>query len=115
MASFISGSLIGPTVAGWMMEATGTVEPIVLITLGMFTLWMLFAIVVLPESNTKQKIIEVVEDNSQPKESFLSNMKVLSVLSIIFTAKPELANNAALPILSLISFLCKFATMSYTN
>lgn len=115
MASFISGSLIGPTVAGWMMEATGTVEPIVLITLGMFTLWMLFAIVILPESNTKQKIPEVVEDNSQPKESFLSNMQVLSVLSIIFTAKPELANNAALPILSLISFLCKFATMSYTN
>jgi hypothetical protein len=98
------------------LKITGSFEPIVLLSLAAMTIWMLFALLVVPESNLKRNQPEAPDnEESQPKESFLSKINFFAVLSIIFTAKPELANDAALPILAIIQLFAKMGTVGFVN
>ncbi|KAI8579984.1 hypothetical protein K450DRAFT_240036 [Umbelopsis ramanniana AG] len=107
LASFLSGSMIGQTLSGWIMELTQSLEPIALTALISMILWVLVVIFIVPESNTKALEPAIEEEEQNSRQSIWSKINFISSLSIIFTAKPELTNRASLPILALIQVLCK--------
>ncbi|KAM3584351.1 hypothetical protein VKS41_003171 [Umbelopsis sp. WA50703] len=112
MASFIAGSFTGPTLAGYLMDNNGTIEPILIIAMAGLTAWALYILFILPESN--RKVYEAVADDAaQSRQPFWQKFNFYSTLSIIFTAKPELSNKAALPLLILTQMLSKTANLSF--
>jgi hypothetical protein len=131
--------MLGPSLAGWIMgvsvisilhmynsciylnsngyffpfsQPSGSIEPIALMALAALVLWVLFVIFILPESNVKSQE-ESLEVEAHNEESIWSKINFLSTLSILFKAQPELTNNAALPILALIQFLCRLAGVGF--
>jgi hypothetical protein len=76
------------------------------------TAWALYILFILPESN--RKVYEAVADDAaQSRQPFWQKFNFYSTLSIIFTAKPELSNKAALPLLILTQMLSKTANLSF--
>ncbi|KAI9280133.1 major facilitator superfamily domain-containing protein [Umbelopsis sp. AD052] len=107
LASFLSGSMVGQTLSGWVMDLTQSLEPIAITAFASMILWVLFVIFVIPESNKKVLEPAIEEEEQNSRQSIWSKINFISSLSIIFTAKPELTNRASLPILAFIQVLCK--------
>ncbi|KAJ2964015.1 hypothetical protein NQZ79_g973 [Umbelopsis isabellina] len=112
MASFVGGSFAGPTLAGYIMEKTGSIEPILIINMAGLATWILYLIFIVPESNRKMRE-NVTEDVVEPAQPFWKKINFYSSLSIIFTASPELSNKASLPLLILTQMLSKTANLSF--
>ncbi|KAG2181290.1 hypothetical protein INT43_008873 [Umbelopsis isabellina] len=112
MASFVAGNFAGPTLAGYIMEKTGSIEPILIVNMAGLSMWILYLIFVMPESNRKVRE-NVSEDITEPSQPFWKRLNFYSSLSIIFTASPELANKASLPLLILTQMLSKTANLSF--
>lgn len=75
-------------------------------------IWILYLIFIMPESN--RKVRENVTENAvEPSQPFWKKFDFYSSLSIIFTARPELANKASLPLLILTQMLSKTANLSF--